>query len=94
VNGADPGDVSSALERIREDHELRPTSVPATVILSDEFRQFELPSWYLKQIVRRTRRWRRFPCQHAQLLLPPTVDAVAQEIRAALAEGIASPRQA
>jgi thioesterase domain-containing protein len=94
TNGSDAGDVSSAFERIREGHELRPTAVPATVILSDEFRLFELPHWYLRRIVRRPRRWRQFPCRHAQLLLPPTVDAVAQEIRAALAASSAASRAA
>jgi oxalate---CoA ligase len=79
-------DIPAALDRIREGHETRPFSSPATVILSNEFVQYVLPAWYLKSIVKRSRRWKQLPGSHAGLLLPPAVDTVASEIRAALDE--------
>ncbi len=77
-------DVATSLESLRESHAPRPMAVPTTVLLSEEFEQFDLPTYYLKNIVRRPVRWRQFSCAHAHLLLPPTVDEVAGEIRAAL----------
>jgi hypothetical protein len=88
------GDISAALDRIREGYTARPFSLPATVIVSDEFEQNVLPAWYLKSIVRRPRSWKRLPGLHSGLLLPPTVDEVASEIHAALDEAVASQTSA
>ena len=41
-----------ALERIREDYPVEPFSLPATVLLSDEFCRTVQPAWHLKTIVR------------------------------------------
>ena len=81
-NGA-PG-VARTLERLRESHVARATLVPTLVFVSDGFARYELPDWYLRTVVRRPLAWRRLPCTHPQLLLPPTVEAVAREINAAL----------
>jgi len=86
------GDIQRALALLRERYEPRLPNVPTTVILSEEFRladDFELPAWYVRSIVSRPRRWTQFPVPHTRLLLPPTVDLVAGEIRAALKEGAA-----
>jgi thioesterase domain-containing protein len=88
------GGISAALGRIREGYTARPFSLPATVIVSDEFEQNVLPAWYLKSIVRRPRSWKRLPGPHSGLLLPPTVDEVASEIHAALDEAVASQTSA
>ncbi len=79
------------LERIRESHRPRPIDVPATVILSEGFEEFELPTWYLKGILRRPGSWKRLGSDHGRLLLPPAVDLVAREIRDALAEALPAP---
>jgi oxalate---CoA ligase len=86
--------IPAALDRIRESHETPPFSFPATVIVSDEFVQDVLPAWYLESIVRPPRRWKRLPGLHAGLLLPPAVDLVASEIRAALDEAVGSQSSA
>jgi thioesterase domain-containing protein len=83
-------DIPAALDRIRESHETRPFTFPATVILSDQFVQDVMPAWYLETIVKRPRRWRQLPGLHAGLLLPPAVDVVASEIRTALDEAAGS----
>jgi acyl-CoA synthetase (AMP-forming)/AMP-acid ligase II/thioesterase domain-containing protein len=87
-------DIPAALDRIREDHQTRPFGFPSTVILSDEFEQDVMPAWYLESIVGRPRRWKRLPGLHAGLLLPPAVDVVASEIRAALDETVGSQSSA
>jgi thioesterase domain-containing protein len=76
------------LARIREDHRPRPVDVPATVVLSDGFEDYELPDWYLRTVIPRPRRWERVGGEHGRLLLPPRVHEVAREIRAALAEAL------
>jgi oxalate---CoA ligase len=74
----------AALARLRESYRPRPIDVPATVILSRGFDEYDLPPWYLRTIVRRPRRWLRLESEHSRLLLPPNVHLVADEIRAAL----------
>jgi thioesterase domain-containing protein len=74
----------AALARLRETYRPRPIDVPATVILSRGFDEYELPRWYLRTIVRRPRRWLRLESEHRRLLLPPNVHVVAAEIRVAL----------
>jgi hypothetical protein len=69
---------------LRETYEPRPLDVPTMVIVSEGFDEYALPTWYLRQIVRRPRSWRRLPGPHSRLLLPPNVDLVAAEIRAAV----------
>ena len=86
--------VPAALDRIREGYEVRPFSLPSTVILSGEFGQYVLPTWYVRSIVERPRSWTRLTGSHSRLLLPPTVDEVASEIRAALDEAAASQTSA
>jgi acyl-CoA synthetase (AMP-forming)/AMP-acid ligase II/thioesterase domain-containing protein len=76
--------VSPALAVLRESYEPRPLDVPTMVIVSEGFDEYALPTWYLRQIVRRPRSWRRLPGPHSRLLLPPNVDLVAAEIRAAV----------
>jgi oxalate---CoA ligase len=88
---AKAADIQTALDHVRESYEPRPSSLPTAVILSEGFEMFDLPAWYLRSIVRRPWRWRRLPTQHTGLLLPPTVDVVASEIRAALDEAVGSP---
>jgi acyl-CoA synthetase (AMP-forming)/AMP-acid ligase II/thioesterase domain-containing protein len=83
-------DFADELERLRERHESSPSEVPATVLLSEGYDDYELPAWYVKTIVRRRLGWHRFPCEHAALLLPPTVDAVAGKIRTAIDQRIVS----
>jgi hypothetical protein len=68
------------LERIRELYRPRPLDLPATVILSDGFAAYSLPTWYLRSIVRRPTTWTEIGGDHVALLLPPTVDLVAREI--------------
>jgi len=82
--------VPAALDRIREGYEARPFSLPTTVIFSEEFEQTVLPTWYVRSIVKRSRSWTRLTGLHSRLLLPPMVDKVASEIRAALDEAVAS----
>jgi acyl-CoA synthetase (AMP-forming)/AMP-acid ligase II len=74
----------AALARLRESYRPRPIDVPATVILSRGFDEYDLPPWYLRTIVRRPRRWLRLESEHGRLLLPPNVHLVADEIRVAL----------
>jgi thioesterase domain-containing protein len=76
------------LARIREGYRPRPADVPATVVLSDGFEDYELPDWYLRTVIQRPRRWKRVGGEHGRLLLPPRVHEVAREIRAALAEAL------
>jgi thioesterase domain-containing protein len=84
ANSSESTDFAYELERIREQHEPHPSVAPATVLLSAGYDEYDLPAWYLRTILRRRLSWQQFPCEHARLLLPPTVDAVASEIRAAL----------
>jgi thioesterase domain-containing protein len=93
-SAVDATDFTVALERIRESYQARPFSLPATVILSEEFEQYVLPSWHLRRLVVRSRSWTRLPGLHRQLLLPPTVDVVAREIHAALDEATGSQSSA
>jgi acyl-CoA synthetase (AMP-forming)/AMP-acid ligase II/thioesterase domain-containing protein len=82
--------IMTTLSHIRESYEPNPSSVPAAVFLSDGFDDYDLPTWYVRSIVRRPRRWRRLRGEHVGLLLPPNVDVVASEIRAVLDEAAAS----
>ena len=87
----DPGEKTAChanLARIREGHRPRPVDVPATVVLSDGFEDYELPDWYLRTVIPRPRRWERVGGEHGRLLLPPRVHEVAREIRSALAEAL------
>jgi oxalate---CoA ligase len=79
----EPG-LPETLIRIREEYSVDPFDIPATVVVSDEFRRELLPTRYVKAVVRRPWRWTRLPCAHRRLLLPPNVDAVAAEIDAAI----------
>jgi thioesterase domain-containing protein len=83
---AEGAGINTALARIRESYEPRTYGLPTAVILSEGFETYELPTWYLRSIVTRPSRWRRLRTEHVGLLLPPNVDAVATEIRAALDE--------
>ena len=87
----DPGEKTAChadLARIREGYRPRPVDVPATVVLSDGFEDYELPDWYLRTVIPRPRRWERVGGEHGRLLLPPRVHEVAREIRFALAEAL------
>ncbi len=87
----DPGEKTAChvdLARIREGYRPRPADVPATVVLSDGFEDYELPDWYLRTVIPRPRRWERVGGEHGRLLLPPRVHEVAREIRFALAEAL------
>jgi oxalate---CoA ligase len=86
--------VRAALANARESYQAPSITIPTTVILSAEFEQYDLSTWYLRSIIRRPWRWRRLPGQHTRLLLPPTVDVVAGEIRAALDEAVGSQSSA
>jgi oxalate---CoA ligase len=88
---AEAADIQTALDQVREGHEPRSFSFPTAVILSEGFENYELPAWYLRSIVRRPWRWTRLPSEHSGLLLPPTVDMVASEIRSALDKAVGSP---
>ena len=59
------------------------------MILSDGFAAYSLPTWYLRSIVRRPTTWKEIGGDHEALLLPPTIDVVAQEIVKAV-EGVSS----
>ena len=72
------------IEQIREDYDVPPLDRPATVVVSEEFCREILPLWYLEEVVRRPWRWTQLPGLHSRLMLPPNVDAVAAEVRAAL----------
>ena len=63
---------------------MQPFDRSATVVVSEEFCREILPLRYLEEIVRRPWRWTQLPGPHCRLMLPPNVDAVAAEIRAAL----------
>jgi oxalate---CoA ligase len=76
--------ISPELARIREDYSPSALELPATVILSDGFADYSLPTWYVRSLVRRPRAWKELGGVHTGLLLPPTIDVVAQEIVAAV----------
>jgi thioesterase domain-containing protein len=76
--------ISPELARIREDYSPRPLELPATVILSDGFADYSLPTWYVRSLVRSPTAWTELGGGHTGLLLPPTIDVVAQEIVAAV----------
>lgn len=86
--------ISKSLARIRESYSVRPFGLPATVVVSDEFCRTVLPDWHLETLVERPWAWTRVPGGHGQLLLPPNVDLVAAEIRAALDAALDSPAAA
>ena len=54
------------------------------MILSDGFAEYQLPTWYIRSIVRNPTTWKAIGGEHAGLLLPPTIDVVAREIVAAV----------
>lgn len=80
-----------AFTRIRLAYRPRPSRVRATVLLSQGFRDFDLPTWYVRRVVR-PQGWSQVDCLHRRLLLPPNVDRVAGEIRAALDETLSTRR--
>lgn len=73
-----------ALERLREGHTTQPFDLPAMVVFSEEFEGTLLPTWYFESIIRQPWSWTQVQSLHTRLLLPPAVDLVAGEIRAAL----------
>jgi hypothetical protein len=86
--------VRAALANARESYQAPSISIPTTVILSAEFEQHDPSTWCLGSVIRRPWRCKRLPGQHSRLLLPPTVDVVAGEIRAVLDEAVAAQSSA
>ena len=84
ARGLAPTGFAQQIEQIREDYDVQPFDRSATVVVSEEFCREILPRWYLEEIVRRPWRWTQLPGLHRRLMLPPNVDAVAAEVRAAL----------
>ena len=84
ARGLTPTGFAQQIEQIREDYDVQPFDRSATVVVSEEFCREILPRWYLEEIVRRPWRWTQLPGLHRRLMLPPNVDAVAAEVRAAL----------
>lgn len=82
--------IATTLAHLRESYEPQSSSLPAVVILSEQFEEYDLPMWYLRKLVARPLRWRRLTGDHVALLLPPTVDVVASEIRTVLDEAAGS----
>jgi acyl-CoA synthetase (AMP-forming)/AMP-acid ligase II len=76
--------IQIALDGVREGYESRRCDIPALVIVSSEFERLVLPAWEIAHAVARPWRWRRLQARHNRLLLSPTVDLVASEIREAL----------
>ena len=87
-------EIAKALARMREDYRASPFDFPTTVVVSDQFCREVLPPWQIEAMVERPDRWVRLAGPHGRLLLPPNVDVVAAEIRAALDEAVASPAAA
>ena len=75
---------SQKLIRIRESYRPRPLDLPTNVLISSGFADFDLPMWYLRSLVRHPVKWTTIGVEHVELLLPPTVERVAREIRAAV----------
>jgi acyl-CoA synthetase (AMP-forming)/AMP-acid ligase II len=75
---------SHELVELREKYRPRPLDLPTKVFISSGFADFDLPMSYLRSLVRRPVKWTTIGVPHAELLLLPTVDGVAREIRTAV----------
>ena len=76
-------ELERVIARLREAYEPKRYLNPAVVILSDDYSQYELPSWYLRRIVPRTRTT-QLHVGHESMLRPVGVDMLAREVRRAL----------
>ena len=87
-------EIAKTLARMREDYPVSAVRLPHHPRHVGEFCREMLPPWHIEAIIERPDRWSRLPGPHGRLLLPPNVDVVAVEIRAALDEALASPAAA
>jgi thioesterase domain-containing protein len=78
------GFFSQKLAQLRESYRPRPLNLPTSVFISSGFADLDLPMWYLRSLVRRPVTWTTIGVEHVELLLSPTVERVADEIRAAV----------
>jgi thioesterase domain-containing protein len=86
--------VPGRLSRLRDAHTTRPFDFPAALVFSEEvmeeWAKGWYPPWFFESVVRNPSRWKVIPSLHERLLLPPAVDDVAAEIRAALDQAAGS----
>jgi hypothetical protein len=54
------------------------------VITGNDYLQYELPSWHVRRLVRRVRRWVQIDVGHQEMLRPPAVDELARAVQSAL----------
>ena len=80
--------VPDRLARLRDAHTTRPFGFPTAVVFSEEvveeWAKGWYPPWFFDRMITNATSWKTVGSLHERLLLPPAVDAVAAEIRAAL----------
>jgi oxalate---CoA ligase len=89
--------VLDSLARLRDAHTTRPFGFPTAVVFSEEvveeWAKGWYPPWFFDRMITNATSWKTVGSLHERLLLPPAVDAIAVEIRAAL-DRVAEQRDA
>lgn len=75
------------IARMRERYEPRAYLGPASVILSNQHDQYDIPEWHLRRVIHNARTV-RLDLDHAPMLQSPGVGTLAREMRTALGLGI------
>lgn len=84
VTGTERPVVEEALAAVREGYRPAPSTVPCAVVISADFERYELPEWYLRQVVRNPVQWTHVEGLHVDLFRPPAIDRLAADVRSAL----------
>jgi oxalate---CoA ligase len=80
-------EIERQIARMRESYEPKAYLGPASVILSNEHEQYDIPEWHLRRVIRNARTV-RLNLDHAPMLQSPGVDTLAAEMRIALGLGV------
>ena len=80
-------EIERLIARMRENYEPRAYLGPASVILSNQHEQYDIPEWHLRRVIRNART-ARLNLDHTPMLQSPGVGTLAREIRIALELGV------
>jgi thioesterase domain-containing protein len=80
-------DIERQIARMRESYEPKAYFGPASLILSSQHEQYDIPEWHLRRVIRDARTV-RLDLDHARMLQSPGVNTLAREMRIALGLGV------
>jgi hypothetical protein len=80
-------EIERQIARMRESYEPRAYLGPASVILSNQHEQYDIPEWHLRRMIPNARTV-RLNLDHAPMLQSPGVATLAREMRIALGLGV------